>query len=31
MRCTVEIETPLALAMPRALQCVAFAGVLSSV
>lgn len=31
MRCTVETESPLAVAIPRELQCVTFAGVLSSV
>jgi hypothetical protein len=31
MRCTLDVHTLLALAMPRELQCVALAGVLSSV
>ena len=31
MRCTVEVDNPLAFAMPRELQCVAWAGTLSSV
>ena len=31
MRCTLETERPLALAMPRELQCVAFSGRLSKV
>src|SRR5512147_955561 len=31
MRCTVEIDTPVALAIERVLQCVAAAGIVSSV
>jgi hypothetical protein len=31
MRCTVEVESPQAFAMPRELQCVASSGRLSSV
>src|SRR4051812_19922065 len=31
MRCTLDTDTPLAFAMPRELQCVAFWGTLSKV
>jgi len=31
MRCTVEVDTPVALAIERVLQCVAAAGIVSSV